>query len=196
MLVDLLLIAGVQGPVLPLHCFDELAVGAVAQELENLGKEGLVLILVALAPVVRHLRHEPAEDLAWVVVDGAVHRGKLETAVEVPPQEGGVQEDLLRRQDPQELQLLRGTLAPTLSQVVVHVLRHCAVGDAAVDEERGKLLKLGPQFLGDFDVHLRKAEPLTAPKELRKHLRTCLGVFVRLDKSRTAGHLLHHWAGV
>ena len=81
MLVDLLLIAGVQGPVLPLHRFDELAVGAVAQELENLGKEGLVLVGVALATVVRHLVHEPAEDLAGLVVDGAVDRGKLETAV-------------------------------------------------------------------------------------------------------------------
>ena len=30
MFVDLVLIAGVQGLVLPLHCFDELAVGAVA----------------------------------------------------------------------------------------------------------------------------------------------------------------------
>ena len=196
MLVDLLLIAGVHGLVLPLHCFDELAVGAVAQELENLGKEGLVLVGVALATVVRHLVHEPAEDFARLVVDGTVNRGKLETAVEVPSQEGGVQEDLLRRQNPQELQLLRGTLAPTLSQVVVHVLRHCAVGDAAVVEERGKLLEFGPQFLGNFDIHLRKAEPLTAPKELRKHLRTCLGVFVRLDKSRTAGYLLHHCAGV
>ena len=76
-LVDLLLIAGVQGPVLPLHRFDELAVGAVAQELEDLGKEGLVLVGVALAPVVRHLGHEPAEDLARLVVDGAVHRGEL-----------------------------------------------------------------------------------------------------------------------
>ena len=37
MLVDLFLIAGVQGPVLPLHRFDELAVGAVTQELEDLG---------------------------------------------------------------------------------------------------------------------------------------------------------------
>ena len=55
MLVDLLLIAGVQSPVLSLHRFDELAVGAVAQELENLSKEGLVLVSVALAPVVRHL---------------------------------------------------------------------------------------------------------------------------------------------
>ena len=196
MLVDLLLIAGVHGLVLPLHRFDELTVGAVAQELENFGKEGLVLVGVALTAVVRHLRHEPAEDLAGIVVDGTVHSGKIETAVEVPSQEGGVKEDLLRRQNPQELQLLRGTLAPTISQVVVHVLRHCAVGDAAVDEERGKLLEFGPQFLGDFDVHLRKAEPITAPKELRKHLRTCLGVFVRLDKPRTAGHLLHHCAGV
>ena len=77
MLVNLLLIAGVQGLVLPLHRFDELAVGAVAQELEDLGKQGLVLVGVALAPVVRHLGHKPAEDLARLVVDGAVHRGHL-----------------------------------------------------------------------------------------------------------------------
>ena len=55
MLVDLLLIAGVQGPVLPLHRFDELAVGTVTQELEDLGKEGLVLVSIALAPIVCHL---------------------------------------------------------------------------------------------------------------------------------------------
>ena len=101
MLVDLLLIAGVQGLVLPLHRFDSLTVGAVAQELENFGKEGLVLVCVALTAVVRHLHHEPAEDLTRLVVDGAVHSGKIETAVEVPSQEGGVQEDLLRRQNPQ-----------------------------------------------------------------------------------------------
>ena len=77
MLVDLFLIASVQGPVLPLHRFDELAVGAVAQELENLSKEGLVLVGIALAPVVRHLVHEPAEDLARLVVDGTVNRGEL-----------------------------------------------------------------------------------------------------------------------
>ena len=90
MLVDLLLIAGVQGPVMPLHRFDELAVGAVTQELENLGKKGLVLVGVALAPVVSHLVHEPAEDLAGLVVDCTVNRGELEAAVEVPLQEGGV----------------------------------------------------------------------------------------------------------
>ena len=90
MFVDLLLIAGVQGFVLSLHRFDELTVGAVAQELENLGKEGLVLILVALAPVVRHLRHEPTEDLARLVVDGAVDRGHLQPVVEVPIQERSV----------------------------------------------------------------------------------------------------------
>ena len=196
MLVDLLLIAGVQDPVLPLHRFDELAVGAVAQELENLGKEGLVLILVALTTVVRHLRHEPAEDLAWVVVDGAVHRGKLETAVEVPPQEGGVQEGLLRRQDPQELLLLREALAPALSQVVTHVLGHQVVGDTTVDEERRKLLEIGPQLSRDFDVHFREPKPLPTPKELRKNLRACLRVVVRLDIPRAAGHLLHHCTGV
>ena len=37
MLVDLFLIAGVQGPVLPLHRFDELTVGAVAEKFEHLG---------------------------------------------------------------------------------------------------------------------------------------------------------------
>ena len=96
MFVDLVLIAGVQGLILPLHRFDELAVGAVAEKLEDFREQGLVLVGVALAPVVRHLLHEPAEDLARLVVDGAVHRGELETVGEVPLQEGGVQEDLLR----------------------------------------------------------------------------------------------------
>ena len=137
MLVDLLLITGVQGPVLPLHRFDELAVGAVAQELEDFREQGLVLVGIALAPVVRHLVHEPAEDLAGLVVDGTVDRSELESAVEIPLQEGGVQENLLRRQDPQELRLLREALAPALLQVVVHVLGHCSVWNTAVDEERG-----------------------------------------------------------
>ena len=196
MLVDLLLIAGVQGPVLSLHRFDELAVGAVAQELENLGKEGFVLVGVALAPVVCHLRHEPGEDLAGLVVDGAVDRGELESAVEVPPQEGGVQEDLLRRQDPQELLLLRKALAPTLSQVVTHVLGHQVVGDTTVDEERRKLLEIGPQLSRDFDVHFCEPKLLPTPKKLRKHLRACLGIAVRCDVTGAARHLLHQGAGV
>ena len=196
MLLDLLLIAGVQGLVLPLHRFDELAVGAVAQELENLGKEGLVLVGVALAPVVRHLVHEPAEDPARLVVDGAVHRGDLQPVGEVPLQERGVQEDLLRRQGAQELLLLREALAPALLQVVAHVLGHQVVGDAAVDEERGKLLELGPQLSRDFDVHFREPEPLLGSEELGEHQRCCLGVVVRLDKPGAAGHLLHHGAGI
>ena len=89
MFVNLALILGVQGLVLPLHRFDELAVGAVAQKLENLREQGLVLVGITLAPVVRHLLHEPAEDLARLVVDAAVDRGELESAVEVPLQEGG-----------------------------------------------------------------------------------------------------------
>ena len=96
MFVHLVLIAGVQGLVLPLHRFDELAVSAVAEKLEDFREQGLVLVGVALAPVVRHLVHEPAEDLARLVVDGAVHRGELETVGEVLLQEGGVQEDFLR----------------------------------------------------------------------------------------------------
>ena len=96
MFVDLVLIAGVQGFGMSLHRFDELAVGAVAEKLEDFREQGLVLVSVTLAPVVRHLVHEPAEDLARLVGDGAVHRGELETVGEVPLQEGGVQEDLLR----------------------------------------------------------------------------------------------------
>ena len=87
-------------------------------------------------------------------------------------------------------------LAPALSQVVVHVLGHQVVGDAAVDEKRGKLLKLGPQLSRDFDVHFREPEPLLGSEELGEHQRACLEVVVRLDKPGTAGHLLHHGAGI
>ena len=196
MLVHLFLVAGVQGPVLPLHRFDELAVGAVAQELEDLRQQGLVLVGVALAAVVRHFGHEPAEDLARLVVDSAVHRGDLETVGEVPLQERGVQEELLRRQGSQELLLLKEALAPAVLQVVAHVLGHQVVWDAAVDEERGKLLELGPHLSWDFDVHFREPEPLLGYEELGKQPRECLGVVVRLDNPRAAGHLLHHGAGV
>ena len=96
MFVHHVLIAGVQGPVLPLHRFDELAVGAVAQKLEDLCEQGLVLVGITLASVVRHFRHEPAEDLARLIIDAAVDRGELETVGEVPLQDWGVQEDLLR----------------------------------------------------------------------------------------------------
>ena len=152
MFVHLVLIAGVEGSVLPLHRFDKLAVSGVAEKLEHLCEHGLVLVGVALAAVVRDLLHEPAKDLARLVV------GELETVGKVPLQEWGVQENLLRRHDPQQLRLLRETLL----QIVVHVLRHRAVGDAAVDEDRRELLELGPQRPGDFDVHFRETEPLLA----------------------------------
>ena len=196
MFVRLVFIAGVQDSALPLHCLDELAVGAVAQQLEDLSEQGLVLVSVALASVVRDFLHEPAEDLAGLAVDGAVDRGELEAAREVPLQEGGVQENLLRRHDPKELRLLRETLAPAVLQVVVHVLRHRAVGNASVDEERWELLELGPQLPGDFDVHFREAKPLLGVKELGQQPRESLGVLVSRDDSRAAGHLLHHGAGV
>ena len=162
MFVDLILVPCVQGFVLPLHRFDELSIGAVAQELEHLSEQSLVLVCITLAPVVGHLLDEPLEDLTRLVVDGAVDSGQLETVVEVLMQEGGVQKNLLRGQDPQELLLLRVALSATVLQVVVHVLRHRVVGNAVVDEEGRKLLKLGPQLLRDFDVHLREAEPLLA----------------------------------
>ena len=160
MFVHLVLVAGVEGSVLPLHRLDELAVGAVVEKLEHLREQGLVLVCVALAAIVRHLLHEPGEDLARLVVDGSVNRGKLEPVGKVPFQEWGVQQDLLRRHDPQQLRLLWETLAPALLKVVVHVLRHRAVWDVAVDEDRWELLEPGPQLPGDFDVHLCKPEPL------------------------------------
>ena len=78
----------------------------------------------------------------------------------------------------------------------MHVIGHCAVGNTAVDEERGKLLELRPQLLGDFDVHFRKSEPLLGVKELGKYQRCGFRVIAGRDNSGTAGHLLHHGAGV
>ena len=96
MFVHLVLIPCVQSFVLPLHRFDELTVSTVAQELEDLREQGLLLVCVTLSPVVHHLLHEPLEDLARLVVDGSIDRGELKTVVEIPLQEGGVQEDLFR----------------------------------------------------------------------------------------------------
>ena len=76
------------------------------------------------------------------------------------------------------------------------MLRYRTVGNSAVDEKWRKLLELGPQLLWDFDVHLREAEPLFHPKELGEHSCISLGVVVRFHIPRTAGHLLHHGAGV
>ena len=114
MFVHLVLVAGVKSFVLPLHRLDELAVGAVAEKLEHLRKQSLVLVRVALAAVVRHLLHESGEDLTRLVVDGSVHRGQLETIDKVPFQEWGVQQDLLRRHYTQQLLLLWETLAPAV----------------------------------------------------------------------------------
>ena len=81
-------------------------------------------------------------------------------------------------------------------QVVVHVLRHQVVGDAAVDKERRELLELGPRLPGDFAVHLCEPEPLLGVEKLGKQPRECLGVIVSRDVPRAARHLLHHGAGV
>ena len=78
----------------------------------------------------------------------------------------------------------------------MHVIGHCAVGNTAVDEERGKLLELRPQLLGDFDIHFRKPEPLLGVKELGKYQRCGFRIIAGRDNPGTAGHLLHHGAGV
>ena len=84
MFVDLILVPRVQGALLLLHPLDELAVSAVPQELEHLCEQGLVLVCITLLPIVRHLLHEPLEDLARLVVNGSIDSGELETVVEVP----------------------------------------------------------------------------------------------------------------
>ena len=76
------------------------------------------------------------------------------------------------------------------------MLGHQVVGDTTVDEERRKLLEIGPQLSRDFDVHFREPKPLLGSNELGQHQRCGLGVVVRRDVTRTAGHLLHHGAGV
>ena len=78
----------------------------------------------------------------------------------------------------------------------MHVLRHRAVGNAAVDEDWRELLELGPQLPGDFDVHFREPEPLPGVYELGENQRRSLGVDVSRDDSRTARHLFHLGAGV
>ena len=99
LLVNLALVLGVQSPRLALHCFDEFTVSAVAQELEHFRGQRLFLVRVARPPVVGDLIHEPVEDLFGHVVDCAVERRDLDTAVEVPLQEGGVDKQLFRRQN-------------------------------------------------------------------------------------------------
>ena len=111
-------------------------------------------------------------------------------------QEGGVEEDLLRRQHPEELLLVREALSPAVFQVGMHVLRDRVVGDAAVDEEWRKLLELGPQLLRNFDVHLCKPEPLARTQQGREDVHCSLGVGVSRDDSLTSRHLLHHGAGI
>ena len=78
----------------------------------------------------------------------------------------------------------------------MHVLGHCAVWNTAIDEERGKLLELGPQLLGDVDVHFHEPEPLLGVKELGKHQCCGFRVIAGRDNPGAAGHLLHHGAGV
>ena len=99
LLVHLVFVLGVHRPHLALHCFDELAVGAVAQELEHFREQCLFLVRVARPPVVGDLIHEPVKNLFGHVVDCAVESSNLKTAVEVPLEEGGVDKHLFRRQN-------------------------------------------------------------------------------------------------
>ena len=160
MLVNLFLVLCVQRSRLTLHRLDELAVGAVAQQLEHFREQRLLLIRVTSPPVVGDLLHKPVEDLLGPVGDCAVDGRELEAAVEIPLQEGGVNEQLFCRQDAQQLVLGRKTGSTALSEVVLHVLRNFLVRHSSINKQGRKLLELLPQISGDFDVHLRKAEPL------------------------------------
>ena len=159
--VELSLILGVRHFVLPLHTLDELAVRAVAQELEHFGKYSFVLVRITRSPVVGYLIHKPAEDLLGFVVYSAIDSRDLETIVKVPLQEWGIDEHLLHRHHTQEL--LAGWVASSaaVSHVVFHVLRYTRVRHGLVNEERRELFKPLPQLPRDFDVNLRKPEPMT-----------------------------------
>ena len=70
--VDRFLVCGVHLPGLPLNSFDELAVGAVALELEHFSKQRFVGVSVSLPAFVGHFVHKPIEELLWHVVNRAV----------------------------------------------------------------------------------------------------------------------------
>ena len=116
--------------------------------------------------------------------------------VEVPLQEGGVNEHLLRRKHPQELLLVLNAGAPTVSQVGVHVWRNARVGHTAVDEKWGKLFELLPQLPRDFDVNLRKPELSARIQLVLQNPCGCFGVFVMADCFFTTRHILQHCAGI
>ena len=196
LLVHLVLVLCVQRPHLALHCFDELAVGAVAQELEYFREQRFFLVRVTRPSCIGDRIHEPVEDLLGHVIDRAVDSRDLEAAVEIPLQEGGVDEHLFRRQNAQELLLVWETGSTAISEVVLHVLRDSLVRHSSIDEEGRKLLELFPQLPGDFDVHLREAEPLSCHQLNREPVRRLHWIVVVHDPPWAAGHVIKHRAWV
>ena len=148
MLVNLVLVLGVQRPHLALHSLDELAVGAVAQELEYFREQRFFLVCVTRPSCIGIRIHEPVEDLFGHVVDCTVDSRDLEAAVEVLLQEGGIDKHLFRRQNAQELLLVGKTGSAAVSEVVLHALRDSLVRHSSIGEERRKLLELFPQLPG------------------------------------------------
>ena len=171
LLVKLVLVLGVHRPRLALHCFDELAVSAVAQELEHFREQRLFLVRVTRPPVVVDLLHKPVEDLLGHVVDCAVDSRDIEAAVEVPLQEGGV-----------DKHLFSPTARPGAS---------FGLGNGF-----GRCLGLLPQLPGDFDVHLRKAKPLTCHQLERELVRRLPRGLVVHDPPWATGHVMEHRAWV
>ena len=72
LLVNLGFVLGVYRARLALHFFDELAIGAVSQELEHFCEQRLLLVRVTRPPVVGDLIHKPVENLLGPVVNRTV----------------------------------------------------------------------------------------------------------------------------
>lgn len=78
---------------LPLKRFNYLAVGAVAQELEDLGQELLFWSSISFASVFHNFVHKPREKFLRAVIDRPVHCTDFQPVLEIPFQQRRVQNE-------------------------------------------------------------------------------------------------------
>ena len=194
--VQLVLLAAVERVGLRLLVLDQLAVGAVAEKLEDVGKDGLGWVGISPAAVGCDLVDKPAEDVCRLVIDGSIDRFQDQAFVDVPVEQWRVQQDLACRHHPQQLALTGHGFSATVAEVLLHVGWDGSLWDSAVDEQGREVLKLGPLLFGDFDVHLCKAKPLAGLDSHRQGLRCCQRALVLHHHPGASWHVFQHGAGV
>ena len=194
--VQLVLLAAVERVGLLLLVLDQLTVGAVAKQLEDVGKDGLAWVRISPATVGCDLVDKPAEDGCFLVIDGSIDRLEGQAFVDVPVQQGRVQQDLLCQHHPQQLALVGNDSSATIAQVLLHVAWDGCLWDCAVNEKGWEVLKLGPLLFGDFDVHLCKTKPLLGLDSHWQGLRCFYRVRVCHHLPRAPWHLVLHCAWV